>query len=141
MKAYIKAVSYYLPRTILSNEEISRNFPEWSTEKIAQKVGITERHIAGKNETAGDMAVLAAEKLFSEHHVNRKDIDFLILCTQSPDYFLPSTACILQNKLGLKTTIGAFDFNLGCSGYIYGLAVAKGLIVAGIAKNVLLLTS
>ena len=77
MKAYIKAVSYYLPRTILSNEEISRNFPEWSTEKIAQKVGITERHIAGKNETAGDMAVLAAEKLFSEHHVNRKDIDFL----------------------------------------------------------------
>lgn len=141
MKAYIKAVSYYLPRTILSNEEISRNFPEWSTEKIAQKVGITERHIAGKNETAGDMAVLAAEKLFSEHHVNRKDIDFLILCTQSPDYFLPSTSCILQNKLGLKTTIGAFDFNLGCSGYIYGLAVAKGLIVAGIAKNVLLLTS
>ena len=141
MSAFIKAVSYYLPRTILSNEEISRNFPEWSTEKIAQKVGITERHIAGKNETAGDMAVLAAEKLFSEHHVNRKDIDFLILCTQSPDYFLPSTSCILQNKLGLKTTIGAFDFNLGCSGYIYGLAVAKGLIVAGIAKNVLLLTS
>ena len=141
MSAFIKAISYYLPRTILYNEEISRNFPEWSTEKIAQKVGITERHIAGKNETAGDMAALAAEKLFSEHHVNRKDIDFLILCTQSPDYFLPSTSCILQNKLGLKTTIGAFDFNLGCSGYIYGLAVAKGLIVAGIAKNVLLLTS
>ena len=141
MNAYIKAISYYLPRNILSNEDISRNFPEWSTEKIARKVGITERHIADKEETAGDMAFQAAEKLFSEHQINRNDIDFVFLCTQSPDYFLPSTSCVLQNKLGLRTNIGAFDFNLGCSGYIYGLAVSKGLIVAGIAKNVLLLTS
>ena len=141
MSAFIKAISYYLPQEVLSNEEISRNFPEWSTEKIAQKVGITERHVAGRDETAGDMAFHAAEKLFSEHHINRQDIDFVILCTQSPDYFLPSTSCVLQNKLGLSTNIGAFDFNLGCSGYIYGLAVSKGLIAAGIAKNVLLLTS
>ena len=141
MSAFIKAISYYLPQEVLSNEDISRNFPEWSTEKIAQKVGIKERHIAGRDETAGDMAFHAAEKLFSEHHINRQDIDFVILCTQSPDYFLPSTSCVLQNKLGLSTNIGAFDFNLGCSGYIYGLAVSKGLIVAGIAKNVLLLTS
>ncbi len=141
MSAFIKAISYYLPQEVLSNEEISRNFPEWSTEKIAQKVGITERHVAGRDETAGDMAFHAAEKLFSEHHINRQDIDFVILCTQSPDYFLPSTACVLQNKLGLSTNIGAFDFNLGCSGYIYGLAVSRGLIAAGIAKNVLLLTS
>ena len=141
MSAFIKAISYYLPQEVLSNEDISRNFPEWSTEKIAQKVGIKERHIAGKNETAGDMAFQAAEKLFSEHHIDRRDIDFIILCTQSPDYFLPSTSCVLQNKLGLRTNIGAFDFNLGCSGYIYGLAVSKGLIVAGIAENVLLLTS
>ena len=125
MSAFIKAISYYLPQEVLSNEDISRNFPEWSTEKIAQKVGIKERHIAGKNETAGDMAFQAAEKLFSEHHIDRRDIDFIILCTQSPDYFLPSTSCVLQNKLGLKTNIGAFDFNLGCSGYIYGLAVSK----------------
>lgn len=141
MSAFIKAISYYLPQEVLSNEDISRNFPEWSTEKIAQKVGITERHIAGKDETAGDMAFLAAEKLFSEHHIDRQDVDFVILCTQSPDYFLPSTSCVLQNKLRLRTNIGAFDFNLGCSGYIYGLAIAKGLIIAGIAKNVLLLTS
>lgn len=141
MSAFIKAISYYLPQEVLSNEEISRHFPEWSTEKIAQKVGITERHVAGRDETAGDMAFHAAEKLFSEHHINRQDIDFVILCTQSPDYFLPSTSCVLQNKLGLSTNIGAFDFNLGCSGYIYGLAVSRGLIAAGIAKNVLLLTS
>ena len=65
----------------------------------------------------------------------------MILCTQSPDYFLPSSACILQNKLGLRTNIGAFDINLGCSGYIYGLAVAKGLINSNLASAVLLIMS
>ena len=64
-----------------------------------------------------------------------------MLCTQSPDYFLPSTACILQHRLGIPNTAGAFDYNLGCSGCIYGLAIAKGLITAGIAKNVLILTA
>lgn len=141
MSAYIKAISYYLPEKVLSNDDISRHFPEWPTAKIAQKVGIIERHISAENETAGDMALLAAEKLFAEHPINKNDIDFLILCTQSPDYFLPSTSCVLQDKLGLRKDIGAFDYNLGCSGYVYGLAVAKGLIVAGIATNVLVLTS
>ncbi len=141
MSAYIKAISYYLPEKVLSNEDISRQFPEWPTAKIAQKVGIVERHISAGNETAGDMALHAAEKLFAEHPFNKNDVDFLILCTQSPDYFLPSTSCVVQDKLGLRKDIGAFDYNLGCSGYVYGLAVAKGLIVAGIANNVLLLTS
>ena len=87
------------------------------------------------------MAEKAALRLFDEYSVNSQDIDFLLFCTQSPDYFLPSTACILQQRLGIPTTSGAFDYNLGCSGCIYGLAVAKGLISAGIANNVLLLTS
>ena len=64
-----------------------------------------------------------------------------MLCTQSPDYFLPSTACVLQDRLGIPTSSGAFDYNLGCSGCIYGMALAKGLITAGIAKNILLLTA
>lgn len=139
--AYIKAISYYLPERIVTNEELITEFPEWSIEKIAQKVGVKHRHIAGKEETAGDMAEKATLKLFREYNINPKDIDFVMLCTQSPDYFLPSTACILQHKLGIPTTAGAFDYNLGCSGCIYGLAVAQGLIAAGIAKNVLLLTS
>ena len=87
------------------------------------------------------MAIKAAEILFQENDIDRETIDFVLLCTQSPDYFLPSTSCIIQNKLGLPTSCGAFDFNLGCSGYEYGLAVAKGLIVGGIAKNILLLTA
>ena len=141
MKAYIKAIEYYLPEKVLTNTEIAERFPEWSAEKVASKVGITERHISGENETAADMACQAAEKLFKANDGVREQVDFLLLCSQSVDYKLPSSSCILQNRLGLKTSCGAFDFNLGCSGYEYGLAVAKGLIVSGIAKNVLLLTA
>ena len=141
MKAYIKAIEYYLPEKVLTNTEIAERFPEWSAEKVASKVGITERHISGDNETAADMAYQAAEKLFIANEGVREQVDFLLLCSQSVDYKLPSSSCILQNRLGLKTSCGAFDFNLGCSGYEYGLAIAKGLILSGIAKNVLLLTA
>lgn len=140
MKAYIKDIAYYLPQEVLTNEQIAREFPEWSAEKVANKVGITERHIAAADETATDMAYQAAEQLFAQG-VDRTSIDFILLCTQSGDYFLPSSACILQDRLGLSKNCGAFDFNLGCSGYEYGLAIAKGFIMANVAKNVLLLTA
>ena len=139
--AYIKGISYYLPERVVTNEELLKEFPEWSVDKVAKKVGVNSRHLAAKDETAGDMAEKAARKLFEEYNVSPNDIDFVMLCTQSPDYFLPSTACILQHKLGIPTTAGAFDYNLGCSGCVYGLAMAKGLISAGIAKNVLVLTA
>lgn len=139
--AYIKAISYYLPQRTMTNEKLVKEFPEWSVDKVAQKVGVYSRHLASENETAGDIAEMAARRLFEEYAIDPKSIDFLLLCTQSPDYFLPSTACVLQDRLGLPTTAGAFDYNLGCSGCIYGMAIAKGLIAAGIAKNVLLLTA
>lgn len=139
--AYIKAISYYLPSEVLTNEQLCAEFPEWSVEKVAKKVGVDNRHIVAAGQTAGDMAEQAALRLFAEHNISPGDIDFLLLCTQSPDYFLPSTACILQHRLGLPTTAGAFDYNLGCSGCVYGMAVASGLIAAGVAKNVLLLTA
>ena len=139
--AYIKGISYYLPERVVTNEELLKEFPEWSVDKVAKKVGVNSRHLAAENETAGDMAEKAALRLFAEYNISPKDIDFVMLCTQSPDYFLPSTACILQHKLGIPTTAGAFDYNLGCSGCVYGLAMAKGLIAAGIAKNVLVLTA
>ncbi|MFT4733814.1 MAG: 3-oxoacyl-[acyl-carrier-protein] synthase-3 [Algoriphagus sp.] len=141
MSAFIKAVSYYLPETILTNEALVKKFPEWTVEKVAKKVGINERHIAAEDEFVSDMAVKAAEKLFTENEIEVADIDFVLLCTQSPDYFLPTTACIVQDRLGISTSAGALDFNQGCSGYVYGLALAKGLISAKIAKNILLITS
>ena len=139
--AYIKGISYYLPERVVTNEELLKEFPEWSVDKVAAKVGVNSRHLAAADETAGDMAEKAACKLFEEYNVNPKEIDFLLLCTQSSDHFLPSTACILQNRLGIPTSSGAFDYNLGCSGCVYGMAMAKSFVDSGLAKNVLLLTA
>lgn len=138
-KAFIKDIAYYLPPKTVTNEELVEEFPEWSVDKIADKVGVLERRVV-VDETATDLAVMAAEKLFAQNKVNKEDVDFVLFCTQSPDYKLPSSACIIQDRLGLSTKSGAFDFNLGCSGYEYGLAVAKGLIAAGVSNYVLLLT-
>lgn len=140
-QAYIKAISYYLPDGVLDNATLNADFPEWSADKISSKTGIYKRHIAAKDEFASDMGVTAAHKLFSEHNIAPTDIDFVLFCTQSPDYFLPTTACLVQERLGIPSTAGALDFNLGCSGYVYGLSLAKGLIAGGIASNVLLITS
>lgn len=140
-KAFIKGISYHLPDKVVTNEELVAEFPEWTVEKIADKVGVKERRVADDGETATDLAVKAAEKLFEDNpEITKETIDFVLFCTQSPDYILPTSACIIQERLGLRTDIGAFDFNLGCSGYVYGLSIAKGLIAGGIATNVLLLT-
>lgn len=141
MKAYIRDIEYYLPETVVTNEDIVADFPEWSVEKIAIKVGVNKRYVASELETAKDLAVKAAEKLFAKQSIYKDDIDYVLFCTQSADYKLPTSACLIQHELGLKRSIGALDFNQGCSGYIYGLSLAKGLIAGGIAKNVLLLTA
>lgn len=141
MSAFIKAISYYLPEKTLTNEELALEFPEWDVEKVYNKVGVRKRHLAEERESAGDMAEKAARNLFAEYQINPDIIDFVLLCTQSPDYFLPSTACILQDRLGIPTSAGALDFDLGCSGCIYGMVLAKSLIASGQAANVLLLTA
>lgn len=139
--ARIAAIEYELPEKILTNEDLAREYPEWGVEKIFGKTGINHRHIVDESECASDLAVRACEKIFASSVVQRSDIDFIILCTQSPDYFLPATACILQDRLGLSITCGAFDFNQGCSGFIYGLGIVKGLIETGQARNILLVTA
>ena len=141
MKAFIKGISYYLPEQIITNHELVQDFPEWSVEKVAVKLGVVQRHVAKNDELSSDMAIKAANILFDEYAIEPAEIDYVLFCTQSPDYFLPTSACIIQDKLGIPTNAGALDFNLGCSGFVYGLSLAKGLVIAGIAKNVLLLTS
>ncbi|UPQ74901.1 3-oxoacyl-ACP synthase III family protein [Chryseobacterium nepalense] len=135
----ISKIEYYLPQSVLTNDDLEKLFPEWSSERIHEKVGISQRHISSDNETVLDMAVKSSEKIFENY--DRSKVDFILFCTQSPDYFLPTTACLLQDRLKLRKNIGAIDFNLGCSGFVYGLAFAKGLISAGIAKSILLVTS
>ena len=130
----------HLPDRVETNEDLRREHPGWDVSLIQEKTGIERRHIAAPGETAGDLAVKACERLF-DTGVDPSSIDFLLLCTQTPDYPLPTTACLVQDRLGLPTRCGALDFNLGCSGYVYGLAVADGLIRSGAAGNVLLVTS
>lgn len=139
--ARIVNIEYELPAHSLDNETLAREFPEWDVEKIFSKTGIGERRIIDKDETASDLAYRACEKLFLNGDIQRSEVDALIYCTQSPDYVLPATACILQHRLQLPTHCAAFDFNQGCSGYIYGLGIAKGLIESGQCRNVLLVTA
>ena len=141
MKAYIKALAYNLPEKVLDNEQIAAEFPEWTVDKIEKKIGIKERHITQEGETASDLAIGAAEKLFVDNSIDRSTIDYLIFVTQSPDYHLPTTACLIQTRLGLPKSITAIDVNLGCSGFVTGLSLAKAVVVSGQAKNVLLLTA
>jgi len=140
-RAAIRAITSYLPAGELTNEQLAREFGEADGEKILHKTGIAVRRVAAPNECASDLGVAAAERLFESGACSPSDIDFLLLCTQSPDYFLPTTACIMQSRLGLKTDSGAVDVNQGCSGYVYSLALAKSLIEAGTARQVLLVTA
>ncbi|MEL3923022.1 ketoacyl-ACP synthase III [Aeromonas enteropelogenes] len=140
-KASIKGIASYIPEIRLTNEQLADDFPDWSVEKIYEKTGIQSRPIASDSDTCSSMAVNAAKKLFEKQNISPDSIDFILLCTQSPDYKLPTTACIVQHKLGIPTHVGALDFNLGCSGYVYGLSLAKGLIETGQCNRVLLITS
>ena len=139
--ASIRAIATHLPERVLGNDELAALYPSWPAEKILDKTGIRERRIAAEGETAADLAFQAAQKLFDSGKVARDEVDFVILCTQAPDFILPTTACVLQNRLGLRRDIGAFDMNLGCSGFVYGLSLAVGLIASGAASNILLLTA
>jgi len=135
----IQSIATHLPTGQLSNAELAKTSEGWSEEKIFEKTGIRTRHVAGAAECSSDLAFYAAERLLQDE--NRSQIDFLLFCTQSPDYLLPTTACILQDRLKLPQSCGALDFNLGCSGYIYGIALAHGLLQSHLANNVLFLTA
>ena len=140
MPGTISAIEYCLPHSTFTSEDIARDFPEWNHAQIETKIGVHSRHIAARGECASDLAVDAAIKLFTINSWNPSDIDYILFCTQSADYVLPTTACLLQMRLGIPDSAGALDFNLGCSGFVYGLGLAEGLISTDQASAVLLLT-
>ncbi len=139
--AAIAAIRTHLPAGELRNEDLANELGDWTADKIFEKTGIRTRRIAAEHECASDLGVAAAQRLFETGVCDPGDIDFLIFCTQSPDYFLPATACTMQARLGLRTSCGALDINQGCSGFVYGLALAKSLVEAGTASCVLLVTA
>jgi len=137
----IGPIAVHLPEKVENIEQLASMFAKWDIETIFAKTGVRNRHIAEPDQCASDLGVAAAERLFARHNIDRESIDFLLFCTQTPDYLLPTTACIMQHRLRLPTSIGALDFNLGCSGFVYGLSMADGLIRSGAARRVLLITA
>jgi 3-oxoacyl-[acyl-carrier-protein] synthase-3 len=141
MSAEIRAIARYFPSGRLSNHQLSEAFPEWSVDKIADKTGIHNRYVSGENEFSSDLGLGAAKRLLEEQGIDVEQLDYLIFVTQSPDFALPTTACLVHEGLGMKRSAGAIDLNMGCSGYIYGLGMAQALVSSGQANNVLLVTS
>ncbi|WP_146403679.1 ketoacyl-ACP synthase III [Planctomycetes bacterium CA13] len=139
--AQLGPIAIHLPSRVETNDALQAKYPRWDLDLIAEKTGIRQRHIAEPSETASDLAVAAAEQLFQSQSIDRSEIDFVLLCTQTPDYPLPTTSCLIHDRLGLPKRCGALDFNLGCSGFVYGLAMADGLIQSRAAKKILLLTA
>ena len=138
MNYKIKAIEYYLPERTIDNNYL-HEIAGIDIDFLDNKIGIKHRHIAAEDEATSDMATKAAVMLIEKNNINPDIIDLLILCTQNPDYKLPTTACIVQNNLKLKTSSIAFDVNLGCSGFIYSLAIAGNFIKTGMARHALLI--
>ena len=137
----IADIACHLPNQVVTNAELSESFPEWDMDRVAKRAGVLQRHIAGPAETALDMGVAASRALLDRHPGLAGEIDGIIFCTQTPDYVMPPNSCVLQGKLGLRDEVLALVINLACSGYVYSLALAEGLIVAGTCTNVLVVTA
>ena len=139
MSLIIKSIQYYLPDNIVTNEDIQKENPDWNLDKVSEKSGVYQRCIARENETAFDLSVKACDKLFQKN--DKKDIDGIIYCTQSPDYIMPSNSFLLHNYFNLENRVFAYDFNHACTGYIYCLAMANAFIKSGMATNILLVNA
>ena len=140
MAAGISAFSYALPDGRLTHEELQLRFGAEEMDKLVKNTGILTRRVSLNGECASDHAARAARHLFESAEIDPGTIDFLLFATQMPDYLLPTTACILQHKLGVPRTAGALDINLGCSQYVYAQATAYALVQSGLAKRVLVMT-
>src|SRR3990172_8527729 len=138
-KAKIIGLGSYFPKKVLTNFDLEK-MVSTSDEWIVTRTGIKERRIAAENETTSDMGYFAALNALKDSNVNAEDIDLILVATLTPDYIFPSTACILQDKLSAKNA-AAMDIQAACSGYIYGLMIAKTLVEQKVYKNVLLVAS
>lgn len=145
MNAQLAAIAYYLPERVETNADLAAKYPAWNLGQVHERSGVASRHIAGPDETAFDLSLKACEKLFAAPAFDggavSRDVDGIIFCTQSPDFIMPSNAHLLHAALELPDEVLAFDFNLACSGYVYGLALAQSLIGAGLASAILLVTA
>jgi 3-oxoacyl-[acyl-carrier-protein] synthase-3 len=137
----ISNIACYLPSREINNDELALRYPGWDASKILAKTGIAKRYISADNEHISDMAAKAALKLFATSTIRPEDIEILVLCTQTPDYALPGSSYLVHKKLGLSSKCVVFDFNQGCTGFVYGLFIVGSMVHSGFAKNALLITA
>ena len=137
----INNIEYYLPNAVVTNSQLKEENPSWDMDRVLKRTGVKKRHIASDDETALDLSFKACEKLFSNEKINKNKVDGIIFCTQSEDYIMPPNSCLLHKMLDLQDDVFAFDFNLACSGFIYGIAMAQGLIKTNIANNIILVNA
>jgi 3-oxoacyl-[acyl-carrier-protein] synthase-3 len=138
-KVGIVGVGKYLPRNVLTNADLEK-MVDTSDEWIVTRTGIRERRVASENEATSDMAVKAAKSALKNANMNAEDLDLIIVASITPDMFFPSTACLVQHKLGARR-VPAFDISVACSGFIYGLTIANQFIKGGIYKNALVVAA
>jgi 3-oxoacyl-[acyl-carrier-protein] synthase-3 len=139
--AYISAIEYALPARVVDNAEIAARHPEWRMEQVALRSGVQERRWCAPSETALDLGESACRQLADRTGFDLADVDAILFCTQTPDYVMPPNACLLQHRLGLPRTVAALDYSLACSGFVYGLYLAKALVQSESARHVLLITA
>ncbi len=137
----IESIACAFPARCVTNTELRAEYPEWDFDRLEQRTGVFSRYVAGDGETAFDFVTQACERLAAKDQLRSNEIDAVIFCTQTPDYIMPPNSCLLHGKLGLKPKALAFDINLACSGYIYGLQLAASLIESKAASRVLLATA
>lgn len=136
-QSILRGVGSYLPEKILTNKDLEETI-DTTDEWIKERTGISQRHVAAQNEYTSDLAVIAAKSALSNAEMSTQDIDLIIVATTTPDYTFPSTATIVQKKLGIKHG-AAFDIQAVCSGFVYGMSIADSMLKSGSAKNVLLI--
>jgi 3-oxoacyl-[acyl-carrier-protein] synthase-3 len=146
---YINAISYHFPDQFHENEQIIQEYLNYggdrsvkiSSEDIYNQCGINKRYSSQKDETAKDLGNSAAIRLFDEWNIKKNEIEYIIFISDALDYKGPTTACVMQNDLGLENGIGAIDVLHGCTGWVYGLSIAKALIISEQVSNVLVITA
>ena len=135
----ITALSGAVPHTIIDNYKYTQYFPEDQVREVVDKVGIYERRFADEKTCSSDLCFAAAERLIADNNIDRNEIDLLIFISQTPDYRMPATSVLLQDRLGLPNSTIAFDINLGCSAFIYGLSTAFSFMQSSGLRKALIL--
>ncbi len=141
MPIRIRDIEYYLPDDVVTNDDLQHQHPDWDIQRVGEKAGVKKRRIARPGETSLNLAERACDILFSGNKALKEEVGGIVFCTQTPDYIMPSNAFLLHKYLNLKSSVLAFDYNLACSGYVYGLAIVRGLIETKVADHILLVTA